>query len=120
MSTNYYAFGDFPGGETTDPDGNACEGLHIGQAAGGWRFQFRSWPDLGLTTYQAWRDFLRQPGVTIKAESGYTLTFDQMDATLTEARDSRGWPLKGRVNVFHIPDGYHLDGPHTFCVREFF
>lgn len=112
MSTNYYAHGPFPGGDT---DG----GLHIGQTAAGWRFLYRGWPEHGLTTYQAWANLLRQPGVTIKAESGYTLTFDQMDATLTEVRDSRGWPLKERVNVFHVPDGYHLDGPHAFCVRDF-
>lgn len=112
MSVNHYAFGNFPGGDTE-------EGLHIGQAAGGSRYLFHSVPELGLTTYQAWYQFLRQPGVTIKAESGYDLTSDQMDATMTEARDSRGWPLRARVIPGRPKPGYHLDGPHAFYEGEF-
>jgi hypothetical protein len=114
MSTNFYAFGPFPGGE---PDG---DGLHIGQAAGGHRFLFHSHPDLDLTTYTAWSQFIRRPDVTIRAEYGYDLTPEQMDNVMTEARDSRGWPLRTRYGARRGLPGYHQDGPHVFLNANFF
>jgi hypothetical protein len=113
MSTNFFAFGPFPGGE---PGG---EGLHIGQAAGGVRFLFRSHPDLGLTTYEAWSQFIRRPGVVVRAESGYDLTPEQMDNVMTENRDNRGWPLRAREGAIEGRAGYHRDGPHAFLNANF-
>ncbi|MFE3392736.1 hypothetical protein ACFXI0_07885 [Kitasatospora indigofera] len=115
MSTNYYAVGPFPGGDAAE----TRDGLHIGQSAAGWRFLFHSHPDLGIVTYDAWTEFLRRPDVTIRAESGYDLTVEEMDAAMTANRDQRGWPLKARAAGHRLPDGYHLDGRHTFCARDF-
>lgn len=37
--------------------------LHIGQSAGGWRFQFRAHPELGIMSFHDWKAFLaREPG----------------------------------------------------------
>lgn len=112
MATNYYAHSNFTSGD-------ARGGLHIGQSAGGFRFLFRSWPGDSLTTYQAWHDFLRQPGITILAEPGYNIAPDEMDRIMTAARGYRDRLLEPRVRSFDIPNGYHLDGPHAFCVRDF-
>ncbi|AXK88556.1 hypothetical protein SAMN05421776_12146 [Nocardia farcinica] len=67
MSVNYYA----RTAETPADD----EGLHIGQYVGGTEFLFRGHRDLGLTTVQAWRDYLTRDDVTIVAESGYEVDF---------------------------------------------
>lgn len=119
MSTNYYAFGPFPGGEATDPDGSTREGLHIGQRAGGSRFLFASHPGLGLTTYKAWSEFIRRPDVTIRAESGYEVTVEEMDETMTERLDACGWPRRHRFDSYTVPrlhTGDHVDpdGNHAF------
>lgn len=117
MSTNYYAFGPFPGGEG-DGASDTREGLHIGQAAGGWRFLFASHPDLGLTTYKAWAEFIRRPDVTIFAESGYEVTVEEMDETMTERGKhrfgARGWERLHTGD--HIdPDGHHAFHEGYFC-----
>ncbi|MEU1787068.1 hypothetical protein ABZ553_14585 [Streptomyces sparsogenes] len=64
MSTNYFAFGPFPGGEADS------EGLHIGQHAGGWEFLWHAHNDHGLTCTDTWLRFLSREGVTIETEYG--------------------------------------------------
>lgn len=113
MSTNYYAFGPFPGGEATS------EGLHIGQHAAGWRFLFASHPQLDLTTYKAWAEFIRRPDVTIRDEYGREITVDEMDETMTERQDSVGRPRRARFGPYSYPSlhpGDHIDpdGQHAF------
>lgn len=115
MSTNYYAYGPFRGGEPGS-------GLHVGQAAAGWRFLFRAHPDLGLTTYEVWRAFLRQPGVRIENEYGREVGPDEMERTMTQTERSDGTPLLPRVSAARrqLPDGWHLDADyHAFCAKEF-
>lgn len=115
MSTNYYAFG--PG--ITDP-----EGLHIGQAAAGWRFLFRAWPEHGLTTFAAWREFILRPDITIRNEYGRDVPADEMGTTMVERNGHDGLPLQPRFGAVRttLPDGYSIDpdGYHAFCDREFF
>jgi hypothetical protein len=93
MSVNYYAFGPFPGGE---PDG---EGLHIGQAAQGWRFLLRAHADQGLTSFAAWKSFLFRTDVTIRSESGYEVSPEEMGMLIVERRDRAGLPLKARFGI---------------------
>lgn len=93
MSVNYYAFGPFPDGEAEG------EGLHIGQYASVHRFLLRAHPDRGLTSLAAWMDFLRQPHVVIRAEHGRQLSVDEMEKTIREREDGRGWPRKARFGV---------------------
>jgi hypothetical protein len=90
MSTNYYAFGPFPGGEQ---DG---EGLHIGQTAAGWVFLGRAHDDLGLTSREAWAEFLARPDVAIRNEYGREVSASEMVETMAERRDSSGCLLRRR------------------------
>ncbi|WP_405699094.1 hypothetical protein OG209_05235 [Streptomyces sp. NBC_01383] len=113
MSTNYYAFGPFPGG---DPDG---EGLHIGQVSGASRFLFRAHNSQGITTFPDWEHFLRNAEVAIRNEYGRDVSTDEMIETMTATTDSQGRPLRAR---FFRDDEhrYVTSGGHAFCRREFF
>ncbi|MFI1525498.1 hypothetical protein [Streptomyces griseus] len=113
MSTNYYAFGPFPGG---DPHG---EGLHIGQTAAGWRFLFRAHNSLGITTLPDWEHFLRALDVTIRDEYGIDLSADEMVETMKATTGRDGSPLRAR---FRRDDDhrYVTSGGHAFDRREFF
>ncbi|MEU2403398.1 hypothetical protein ABZ609_03595 [Streptomyces rubiginosohelvolus] len=113
MSTNYYAFGPFPGG---DPDG---EGLHIGQTAAGWRFLFRAHNSLGITTLPDWEHFLRATDVMIRNEYGRDVTVDEMVETMKGTTGQDGFPLRQR---FRNDDEhrYVTSGGHAFCRRDFF
>ena len=53
MGTNYYT----PGDPTCDNPDHTSR-LHIGKSSAGWKFGFHGIPDLGLTSWQAWREFL--------------------------------------------------------------
>ncbi|WP_329131638.1 hypothetical protein OG552_10740 [Streptomyces sp. NBC_01476] len=112
MSVNYYAFG--PG--ITDP-----EGLHIGQYAVSSRFLMQSLPELGLTSLAAWMDFLRRPGVIIRAEHGLEASPDEMEETIRERVDSRGWSKQARIRrPYDARPGYHVDAEGVeFCELDF-
>ncbi|MFJ3950253.1 hypothetical protein ACIPXV_09310 [Streptomyces libani] len=93
MSVNFYAFGPFPGGDTSG------EGLHIGQHASVHRFLFRAHPEMGLVSRAAWAEFIRRPDVSIKAEHGRDISGAEMEETWLRRQDSRGWPLKSRFGI---------------------
>lgn len=112
MSTNYYAFGPFPGGSA---DG---EGLHIGQSSAGWRFLFRAHPDLGLTTFADWSALIDRDDVQIRNECGREVTADEMRQTMTETTGYRGAALRARFH-YDSPDRYISSGGHAFSRREF-
>lgn len=88
MSTNYYAFGPFPGGE---PDG---EGLHIGKTSAGWIFLGRAHDDLGLTSRASWSAFLSQPDVVIRNEYGREVPKAEMAETMAVRRGADGRLLR--------------------------
>lgn len=112
MSVNYYAFG--PG--ITDP-----EGLHIGQYTATSRFLLRAHDERALTSLATWMAFLRRPGVTIRAEHGLEATADEMEATIRERTDARGWPKKARIGYGQPRPGYHRDPEgFEFYNAEFF
>ncbi|MET7975751.1 hypothetical protein ABZW44_22450 [Streptomyces mirabilis] len=90
MSTNYFAFGPFPGGE---PDG---EGLHIGQSAAGWTFLLRAHDDLGLISRAAWVEFLEVPGVVIRDEYGREVSTKELIETISARRGANGLFLRRR------------------------
>ncbi|WP_107661256.1 hypothetical protein [Nocardia suismassiliense] len=69
MSVNYYA-------RTTQTPANN-DGLHIGQHAHPCEFLWRAHPELGLTTVQAWSDYLAQPEIHIVAEHGLELDYHE-------------------------------------------
>ncbi|MYX67381.1 hypothetical protein K388_05560 [Streptomyces sp. KhCrAH-43] len=113
MSTNYYAFGPFPGGHA---DG---EGLHIGQTAAGWRFLFRAHNSQGITTLPDWEHFLRNTDVTIQNEYGREVPVDEMIATMRKTTDKDGFPLRPRFRGDN-EHRYVTSGGHAFDRREFF
>lgn len=112
MSVNYYAFGP----DITDP-----EGLHIGQHTATSRFLLQSIPERGLTTLAAWMGFLRQPGISIKAEHGRDIDVTEMEETIRERTDSRGWPKQARIANRYTPrPGYYVDPEgFEFCELDF-
>lgn len=114
MSQNYYAFGDFPGG---DPTG---EGLHIGQSAMGVTFLMRSHPDMKLDSLKDWEGFLRHVGATIRAESGIDSSIGELRELVMRRFGVHQQPLKRRwVHGCERP-GYHLDPEGVeFCSLEF-
>lgn len=113
MSTNYYAFGPFPGGDRTG------EGLHIGQTAAGWRFLFRAHPEQGLTTLDDWLQFLRRDGVAIRNEYGRDVAVQEMEQTMAETTQADGQPRRPRFRR-DTDDRYVTSGGHAFCRHEFF
>lgn len=118
MSTNYYAFGPFPGGEETG------EGLHIGQAAAGWRFLFHAHEKPRLVTLLDWRSLLLQQATSIKDEYGAEYTRDEMIEIATERlNDNEDQPLKARFGARtaeRLLDGHHLDPDgHAFYNGDF-
>jgi hypothetical protein len=88
VSTNYYAFGPFPGGER---DG---EGLHIGKTAAGWVFLGRAHGDLGLTSRSAWAAFLEQSDVAVRNEYGREVPLAEMVETMAARRGADGALLR--------------------------
>lgn len=115
MGTNYYA------------ELNACpcckrgeERLHIGKSSGGWAFLFAPYPEHGLTSWGAWREFLRDK--PIHNEYGNEVTLDDLSA-LVEAKKEQwthitapesAWGRSERRGKID-PEGY------AFCdTAEFF
>lgn len=65
MSTNFEMY-----------DRERKEIRHLGQRAGGWRFQFRAWPELGIMDTQTWLKQLDN-AEWIKDEYGKEYTRDE-------------------------------------------
>ena len=115
MSVNFYAFGPFPCGDASG------EGLHIGQYTAVSRFLLRSHPDQGLTSLAAWMDFLRQPGVTSRAEHDVQMSANEMEETIRERTDRSGRPKSSRFPRITAPAGCHRDAEgFEFRDGEFF
>lgn len=51
------------------------EMLHIGKSSGGWKFLFAAYPNMGLTSWKAWRMYLSDGDVHIEDEYGVPETF---------------------------------------------
>lgn len=83
MGTNYEAEAD----PTCDNPAHT-KSLHIGKSSMGWKFSFRAYDDLGLTSWAAWRTYL--DGRVIRDEYGDTLTLEE---------------FTDRVTNRHTPDG---------------
>lgn len=105
MSNNYYL-------RTADtPDGS--EGIHLGQSANG-GFTFRAHPDRGVTDYPAWLAQLDTGEIV--AESGYTVTRDEMVRIASEQSRVPSWAERGATH----PDGagfYDMEGRRWLTVE---
>lgn len=72
MGTNYYVKAKAP----CSCCGRGYEDLHIGKASGGWQFLFAPYPELGLTSWKAWRKFLANEA-EIKNEYDQDISFSE-------------------------------------------
>ncbi|TNC14946.1 hypothetical protein FF100_05060 [Methylobacterium terricola] len=83
MGTNYYV--DFK--PPCPCCGEGGEKLHIGKSSGGWEFLFAPYPEHGLTSFAAWKDYLKDR--TILNEYGDTITLADL-INIVEAKKG-GW-----------------------------
>ncbi|WP_433531280.1 hypothetical protein ACQPYA_03995 [Micromonospora sp. CA-263727] len=98
MSTNFYL-------RTPDTPAES-EGIHLGQlAAGG--FTFRAHPERGITDYPTWLAQLNSGEIV--AESGYTVTRDDMVDIAARRARTASWVERGASHSggagFVDPDG---------------
>jgi hypothetical protein len=124
MGTNYYV---------TE---NVCEcckrydkKYHIGKASYGWAFTFQGYKHDGLTTWQKWKEHLKDK--IIKDEYGDDVPYEKF-VELVETYKSPNYvnPANGHKNSIHNVEGrkegwfnpeYDWDDPegYSFCSREF-
>lgn len=76
MGTNFHTDAD-----PTCNNPAHTDALHIGKSSAGWKFGFRAYDDRGLTSWAAWRAFLK--GREIRDEYGHTLTLDEFAERVT-------------------------------------
>jgi hypothetical protein len=90
MGTNYYAVFQIKAGEWRNAyiDG-ISERVHIGKSSSGWCFALRVDNDRGLTSLDAWTEFLRE--CRIEDEYGSPCTLDELLSLIT---DRRGRPTR--------------------------
>lgn len=93
MGTNFYVEGD----PTCDNDAHT-KSLHIGKSSLGWKFAFRTYDELGLTSWAAWQEFLRRGPMGMLGRRERKIT-DEYDRTLTLAEFAE------RVTVRTSPGG---------------
>ena|ERR1700677_640059 len=84
MSTNFEMY-----------DRRLREIRHLGQRSGGWQFQFRAWPEIGVMDTQAW---LRQldDAEWIKDEYGREYSVDDFLEAVEACANGRERELWGR------------------------
>lgn len=110
MSTNFYVEADL-----TCNNPEHAETLHIGQAARGWKFLFHGVPEQGLTSWEAWQEYLATR--TITDEYGRVMSL----VTFAERveRDQQGDPSRCRFSGSNSVKGYHDPDGYDFYDREF-
>ncbi len=83
MGTNYYV--QF---KTCEHCHHVPTDLHIGKSSAGWTFSFHAIPDLGLTSWEAWRYFLVDENIVDEyGRHCYLIDFVSMvERKTTEAR----------------------------------
>lgn len=124
MGTNYYLVK------------NSCEcckrydeEYHIGKGSGGWAFTFQGYPAKRLTSWKAWKEFLREQ--EIRDEYGDLIDYDWF-VEYIENEKSPSWvnPVNGRKNLQHNAEGraqawfnpvydWDDDDGYAFSSREF-
>jgi hypothetical protein len=125
MGTNYYA----PARPDCDCCGRGYEPLHIGKSSGGWKFLFAPYPDLGLTSWKAWKSYLESTSSIIEDEYGQTVTLaelielveskqrpDMLDATSASFEQWGPTPKDQRYKYETADDeGYRFSTTDDFC-----
>lgn len=110
MGTNYYTDAEPP----CPCCGRGGEQLHIGKSSSGWQFLFAPYPDLGLTTCKAWREFLATR--EIRDEYGDKHTLDDLMRLVeskrgginSETATREQWGPSPRDSEWGDPEGYRF------------
>ena len=124
MGTNYYVAK------------NSCEccnrydeEYHIGKDSYGWAFTFQGYPAERLTSWKAWKEFLREQ--EIRDEYGEKVDYEWFVQYIETARNPQYiHPINERQNLQHNAEGrakgwfdpkydWDDDDGYAFCSREF-
>lgn len=73
MGTNYYVKTETKPACPTCGHKEHIEPLHIGKSSGGWQFLFAPYPELGLTSFAAWKVYLADKGIVDEYGRDHTL-----------------------------------------------
>lgn len=123
MGTNYYVTKD-----KCECCKRSTREYHIGKSSGGWAFSFQGYPWNKLTSWKAWKEFLK--GETIEDEYGDPVPYDEF-VKMVESYKAPGFCNDaGRVNLQHNDEGrkqgffdpkYDWDDEdgYSFTTREF-
>jgi hypothetical protein len=122
MGTNYYAEPGTANEKTTrflDEDGR----LHIGKSSMGWKFGFRAHPELDLTSWTRWKNFLTDVELTggrIVNEYGDEVTLIDLKEIVQNRIDSRFGEPDCRIGLYgHAGSDWHDPEGHDFHVGDF-
>lgn len=113
MGTNFYWHKE---GERCPTCGrHDDEELHIGKSSVGWEFSFRGYPELGLTSWAAWKNKLQEDGGKIVSEYGNALSLEEFRKKV----EDRQHPSGLRNSVHTDPTGWKDAFGYGFHEREF-
>ena len=94
MGTNYYVAKNL-----CECCNRYDEEYHIGKSSGGWSFTFQGYPAVRLTSWKAWKEFLKDQ--TIVNEYGEHVSYDWF-VYMVESYKAPGYKDEGgRVNLQH-------------------
>ena len=125
MGTNYYVAKNL-----CECCNRYDEEYHIGKSSGGWAFSFQGYPAVRLTSWKAWKEFLKNQ--IIMDEYGERQGYDAF-VQMIETYKAPGYVREdGRKNLQHNEQGkidsrpwfnpeYDWDDEdgYAFCSREF-
>lgn len=123
MGTNYYVIKD-----KCECCKRSTREYHIGKSSGGWAFSFQGYPWNKLTSWKAWKEFLKdQP---IEDEYGDPVPYDEF-VKMVESYKAPGFCNEtGRVNLqhndeskksgwFNLATDWDDEDGYSFTTREF-
>ncbi len=125
MGTNYYVAKNL-----CECCNRYDEEYHIGKSSGGWAFSFQGYPAVRLTSWKAWKEFLKNQ--IIMDEYGERINYESF-VHMIETYKAPGYVHEdGRKNLQHNEAGKNGKYPwfnpeydwddedgYSFCSREF-
>lgn len=123
MGTNYYVIKD-----KCECCKRSTREYHIGKSSGGWAFSFQGYPWNKLTSWKAWKEFLKDQA--IENEYGDPVSYEDF-VKMVESYKAPGFCNEnGRVNLQHNDEGkrkgwfnpetdWDDEDGYSFTTREF-
>lgn len=125
MGTNYYVAKNH-----CDCCNRYDEEYHIGKSSGGWAFSFQGYPAERLTSWKAWKEFLKNQ--TIMDEYGDRINYESFVVMIETYKSPNYVNENGRKNLQHNEVGkkdkypwfnpdydWDDDDGYSFTTREF-